>query len=129
MARNVISLRDELRRDADQGGYDGVYVVWFESELDLPSRYQCSSTAECVLMIDEECNQRGYSYLDLEVECYDPAYGMSLIDTVKHSAINGAYIKIGDALVRFVLHDPECDLGPTMREGRMGEQSLEHNQT
>lgn len=108
MARNVISLRDELRRDADQGGYDGVYVVWFERDLGLPSRYQCSSTAECVLMIDEECNQRGYSYLDLEVERYDPVYyGMSLIATVLEGANNEAYIKTGNALVRFVIHDPE----------------------
>lgn len=108
MARNVISLRDGLRRYADKGGYDGVYViVWFESDLCLPSRYQCSSLAECILMIDEECNQRGYSYLDFEVERYNPAYGMSLIATVLEGANNDAYIKTSDAIVGFVVEDPE----------------------
>lgn len=91
-------LRTELRAAADDyrrlPSREARYHVWFESDVGLPRVYTCHSAAECILLIDEECNQRGYIYLDHEVDTYDPEDG-TLDDVVEHAFRDmEAYIQI-----------------------------------
>ena len=51
-------------------------TVWFETDVGLPTVYQCRGAAECLLMIDDACTANGWTSIfqayDGDADADDP---------------------------------------------------------